>query len=276
MYVLISSLNSMRSQFPISNHPFIIFIKARQHGSRTPLTFLQKAHKDSLIYASWVAKNLTDMEAAELDVLDPFLAYLVGIAASIHIEHSLSSVVSTATAAEQKLATCMAYLNRVSRIWPRTQKRIVVLEDLRARVGNRSALHCVDDEYDGAVPIHSARHVSMSEIDERLLWTLFDSSNDPVQNTLHPDTMTTGSGSRNTDLAGLSEHVGSNNTTNNAPLVGSTIQSRPDENVASHSAQGVSALDQFPSIDSQTADWSLLGMPWMAYFPSATEPLTYS
>ena len=91
-----------------------MFIEPRQYGSRVPLTFLQKAHKPSLIYASWVAKNLTDMQTAKLDVLDPFLAYLVGIAASIHLEHSLSSNFSMPTSAKQKLTTCMQYSTRVS------------------------------------------------------------------------------------------------------------------------------------------------------------------
>ncbi|KAF3011191.1 hypothetical protein E8E13_011590 [Curvularia kusanoi] len=232
------------------NHPFIIFIKARQNKSRIPLTFLQKAHKDSLIYASWVAKSLSDMENTDLDVLDPFLAFLVGIAASIHLEHSLSTNNSIASSATQKLETCRTYLVSVARIWPKVEKRIVALDALRSRVGGRSALHYVEDEYDGAVPVRSMRHVSLSAIDEQLMWTLFDSSHEPSPNSSGPVNRSSGLGAEEFDHP-FNDPVPQSRTEDAA------IQSEP-------------TLGLPPDIDLTVdwSDWSLLGLPWLAYFPS--------
>ncbi|KAJ8115496.1 hypothetical protein OPT61_g2867 [Boeremia exigua] len=239
------------------NHPFIIFVKARRHGSRVPLTFLQKAHKDSLIYASWVARTISDMNDAQLDVLDPFLAYLVGIAASIHVEHSSNFEISIASSAKQKLATCMAYLMRVSQVWPKVRKRIAVLQDLQNRIGSRSALHFVEDEYDGAVPVRSLRHVSLSSADEQLMWTLFDCSNESKLDMSH----------RATSASGVVDY-----TANDAVQIASA---EPDAGVTAclHGTQTAPAIEPISSIDAWNPNWSLLGMPWPAYFPSDTSPL---
>jgi hypothetical protein len=253
---------------PPSNHPFIIFIKARQHGLRVPLTFLQKAHKSGLIYASWVAKNLTDMQSAQLDVLDPFLAYLVGIAASIHLEHSLSSNTTIAASAKQKLTTCMAYLIRVSHVWPRVRMRIAALKRLQARVGDRSALHYVEDEYDGAVPVQNVRHVSLSEEDERLMWTLFDSSNDPVPGTLPSENVRTGSDIEQLNIIDLSPDTSASTVENSVYQDGSAQQTHSFNGIARSSHHNTSVVDLPLLTDDPDADWSLLGMPWLAYFPS--------
>ncbi|KAH6644385.1 hypothetical protein C7974DRAFT_408068 [Boeremia exigua] len=249
------------------NHPFIIFVKARQHGSRVPLTFLQRAHKDSLIYASWITRNLTDMETARLDVLDPFLAYLVGIAASIHIEHSLSSNASSASSARQKMATCMAYLTRVAGVWPQVKKRINVLEELRSRVGSRSALHYVDDEYDGGVPVRSVRHVSMSVADERLMWALFDASNDTMADILPSANISTGSAALQLSVPQPLPDGSVCDVANSMP------QSQSSEAGPSHDIEHMPTIDQASLDVDLTADWSLLGVPWLAYFPPDTDLL---
>ncbi|KAJ4992907.1 hypothetical protein SVAN01_01611 [Stagonosporopsis vannaccii] len=243
------------------NHPFLLFIIARRHGSRVPLTFLQKAHKESLLYASWIAKSLTDMETASLNVIDPFLAYLVGIAASIHIEHSLSSNASIASSAREKIRTCMAYLTRVSRVWPKVEKRIIALEELRSSVGSRSALNYVEDEYDGAVPVRSVRHVSMSPVDERNMWLLFDSSNDSVLDTSSSVEGTNGNGPGYLGTSEPLAHQNSHDTAN------SILQSPGN-------FQHVSTVDTLASEIDPAADWSLLGMPWFAYFPPDADLLS--
>lgn len=226
-----------------------------------PLTFLQKAHKDSLIYASWIAKNLTDMETANLNVLDPFLAYLIGIAATIHIEHSSNLDSSIANSARQKIATCMTYLSRVSSIWPKVQKRINALEELRSRVGNRSTLNYVEDEYDGAVPVRSVRHVSMSAVDEKLFWILFDPSYDAPHNSSASNGQITGPDLEQLSMPRSSPH----NSLQNAAI--SMPPSRGEPDVHPRVDTQVGTLDPLSSGLDMAADWSLLGMPWLAYFP---------
>lgn len=230
-----------------------------------PLTFLQKAHKESLLYASWLAKTLADMEAANLDVFDPFLAYLAGIAASIHIEHSLSSNTAIASSAKEKIQTCMAYLTRVARVWPKVEKRIIALEELQARVGNRSALDYVEDEYDGAVPVRSVRHVSMSPVDERNMWLLFDSSNDTIPGLLTSVERAIGINTVDIDH-GHSVDPSEDAITSALQLHGDAAGPPLDFQRVSNENPGFSEMDS-------AADWSLLGMPWLAYFPTDADLL---
>lgn len=216
---------------------------------------------------------MTDMQSAELDVLDPFLAYLVGIAASIHLEHSLGSNASIAASAKQKLTTCMSYLIRVSHIWPRVRMRIAALKGLQARVGDRSALHYVEDEYDGAVPLRNVRHVSLSEEDERLMWILFDSSNDPIPDTLLSGTVPTGSDIEQLDSTDLSPHASANTVADSAYQDGLAYQTHSFNGIARSSHHNTSVVDPPPLIDDPNPDWSLLGLPWLAYFPSDEDSL---
>jgi len=205
------------------------------------------------------------MESANLNVLDPFLAYLVGIAASIHIEHSLSSDSSIASSAREKIRTCMAYLTRVSHVWPKVEKRIKALEELHSRVGNRSALNYVEDEYDGAVPVRSVRHVSMSPVDERTMWLLFDSSNDTVPNASIPV--------EGTDAVHLGASQPFPHETPHA-AVDSTSQSCGDATGHSQNFERVSPVEPLSTEMDPAADWSLFGMPWLAYFPPDADLLS--
>lgn len=215
------------------------------------------------------------MEATQLDVVDPFLAYLVSIAASIHIEHSLSAESSITSAAKQKLATCLAYLERVSQVWPKVRKRIETLQALQARVRYRSALHYVEAEYDGAVPVRSVRQVSLSRADEQLMWTLFDSSNDLVSSTLHQAPMADGSGLRRHSLSGQSDSLASSAVAIGLSHAGSTapLDANDATSIPARTSQHISAFDQIPYNNDLNVDWSLLGMPWPAYFPTDTSPI---
>lgn len=208
------------------------------------------------------------MESANLNVLDPFLAYLVGIAASIHIEHSLSSDASIASSAREKIRTCMAYLTRVSHVWPKVEKRINALEELQSRVGNRTALNYVEDEYDGAVPVRSVRHVSMSPVDERTMWLLFDSSNDAVPDASISVERTIGADTGHLGASQPSLHETSHGA------IDSISQSCGDATGHSQDFQRVSTVGPLSTEMDPADDWSLFGMPWLAYFPPGADLLS--
>lgn len=74
----------------------------------------------------------------------------------------------------------MRYLGEVERVWPRVGSRREVLERLgeRVRRGGRGGLSVVEDEFDGGVPVRSARSVVLDRVDEELMWKLFDAGND--------------------------------------------------------------------------------------------------
>jgi len=54
------------------------------------VTFLQKSYEWSMIHANWVFRLLSEMDEAGFALHDPFISYLVAIAALIHLEHTLS------------------------------------------------------------------------------------------------------------------------------------------------------------------------------------------
>lgn len=108
------------------NHPFVIHVKTARLKHRIPLTFLQKSYEFSLIHANWVFRLLNHMNEARLMLHDPFLGYLVAIAASIHLEHTRSQYSTVAVSAKQKYKTCFEFVKTLSLEWPRMQTAVCI------------------------------------------------------------------------------------------------------------------------------------------------------
>lgn len=102
----------------IRNHPFIVYAKTSRLKQRVPLTFLQKSYEYSMIHANWVFRLIEDMDNAGLVMHDPFLGHLVAIAASIHLEHTLSQHAAVAASARRKSERCIDFVKGVSEEWP--------------------------------------------------------------------------------------------------------------------------------------------------------------
>lgn len=93
-------------------------MKSRQQHDQVPLTTLQKSHKDSMIHSSWVIRHIIEMEEAGMSIYDPFIGYLVALAASIQLEHTIHDNPKVANAARRKYDRAHTYLQRVAKIWP--------------------------------------------------------------------------------------------------------------------------------------------------------------
>ena len=98
-------------------HPFVLFMKTRRQDDQIPLTTLQKSHQDSMIHSSWVIRHIIEMEGANITLYDPFIGYLVALAASIQLEHTISDNPKVANAAYRKYDRGHAYLQRMAKIW---------------------------------------------------------------------------------------------------------------------------------------------------------------
>ncbi|PSN60162.1 hypothetical protein BS50DRAFT_579334 [Corynespora cassiicola Philippines] len=249
------------------NHPFIIFMKTRQLGGRVPLTFLQKSYESSIIYANWVSKFVSEMETADLYLHDPFIGYMIGIATSIHIEHSISKNSAVASSARRKLRKCLNFLMKLSVEWPSMQVIIDILEKIQNRMNARPSMAYVEEEYDGAVPARNTPHVSLSDEDIKLMWklfdfasisTFFDNQSAHVPNALETEQEEVPDGSANM----------TNTVHQDISRSAVTDGDQFDETSASN-LQGT--INDFESIEGLGFDWSLLGRPWMAYFPPDTD-----
>jgi len=71
-----------------------------------------------MIHSSWVIRHIIEMEEVGMSIYDPFLGYLVALAASIQLEHTISDNPKVANAARRKYDKALAYLQRTTKIWP--------------------------------------------------------------------------------------------------------------------------------------------------------------
>lgn len=100
------------------HHPFILFMKTCQQHYQVPLITLQKSHQDSMIHSSWVIRHVIEMEDAGMSIHDPFIAYLVALAASIQLELTINDNPKVANAARRKYDKAHAYLQTTAKMWP--------------------------------------------------------------------------------------------------------------------------------------------------------------
>ena len=99
-------------------HPFVLFMKTRRQHDQIPLMTLQKSHQEAMIHSSWVIRHVIEAEGANISLYDPFISYLVALAASIQLEHTISENPKVANAAHRKYDKARAYLQRMAKIWP--------------------------------------------------------------------------------------------------------------------------------------------------------------
>ena len=93
-------------------------MKTRQQHDQVPLTTLQKSHQDSMIHSNWVIRHIIETEEAGITTHDPFIAYLVALAASIQLEHTINDNPKVASAARRKYDKAHGYLQKTAKIWP--------------------------------------------------------------------------------------------------------------------------------------------------------------
>jgi hypothetical protein len=108
------------------HHPFIMFIKMQPliRNRKVPPSFLQKSYKSSLIHSRWVIRLIEEMEDANLMLYDPFIGYLVAIAATIQLEHTVSKHLDVAAAAKLSVTGAIRYLRKLSKYWRSTENLV--------------------------------------------------------------------------------------------------------------------------------------------------------
>lgn len=108
------------------HHPFIMFVKMQPliRNRKVPPSFLQKSYKSSLIHSRWVIRLIEEMEDAGLMLYDPFIGYLVAIAATIQLEHTVSKHSDVAAAAKLSVKGAIRYLRKLSGYWRSTENLV--------------------------------------------------------------------------------------------------------------------------------------------------------
>lgn len=108
------------------NHPFIIFVNTQHLQGCVPWSFLQSSYKISTVNSDWIVMLITDMQRSNLYLHDPFVGYLVVIAATIQLDKSLHHNNEIAGPAMQKFEKCRDYVKFLSTYWPSMKNAVGV------------------------------------------------------------------------------------------------------------------------------------------------------
>ena len=124
-YIAPPTSESVVTHYP-RHHPFIMFIKMQPliRNRRVPPSFLQKSYKSSLIHSRWVIRLIEEMDEAGLMLYDPFIGYLVALAATIQLEHTVSKHSDVAAAAKLSVTCALRYLRKLSKYWRSTENLV--------------------------------------------------------------------------------------------------------------------------------------------------------
>lgn len=101
------------------NHPFVVYTSTRHLKGQVPRSYLQNSYKICTINAHWIVSLLKDMERSRISLYDPFLGYLVTIAATIHLDKSLRKDDERARSARrQDFQLCRDFIQQMALMWP--------------------------------------------------------------------------------------------------------------------------------------------------------------
>ncbi|EXJ88753.1 hypothetical protein A1O3_01817 [Capronia epimyces CBS 606.96] len=254
------------------HHPFIIFMKTRQHHAQVPLTYLQKSYQDSLIHSDWVIRHIVEMQEAGIPLHDPFVGHVVAIAASIQLEHTINRHVKIAKVARRKFERARDFVESMSDKWPNMRDTLNVLEQISARLQRRQTIRHVQDEYNGAIPPNEIQDVAIEPEDIALMWKLFDYASLSSEQKASPEVTPPAAFQDRHDMVNADQayNLVPNNfvtesNTNNWPVV-------ENRQAAAHQEREPltdlfpDQLEGFDSAQEFTDDWSLFGRPWSVYF----------
>jgi hypothetical protein len=118
-----------------------MFIKMQPliRNRKVPPSFLQKSYKSSLIHSRWVIRLIEEMEDAGLMLYDPFIGYLVAIAATIQLEHTVSKHSDVAAAAKLSVKGAIRYLKKLSTYWRSVENLVIIIPLVISSSTNRTA-----------------------------------------------------------------------------------------------------------------------------------------
>ncbi|KAJ9626843.1 hypothetical protein H2204_009859 [Knufia peltigerae] len=251
------------------NHPFVLLMKTRLLLPRVPAMFLQKSFEYAMTNSKWVIRLVVELEEAGLSYHDPFLGYLLGIAATIQLEQTVSKKRHVASNARRNFEKARSFIRQLSRQWPNMLNLSNLLDQLTARLRQRQTMDYVDGEYDGAVPPLGVRDVALEQEDIDLMWKIFDyASVSAIPTALRAGEgrESLGSTSSPTPLAqdaelGDMQHWSAGSLDNSDMLRGT-------EDVY------LGASGDLDFGQPYSDEWSLFGKPWSAYFPPDASPST--
>ncbi len=92
---------------------------------KVPPSLLQKSYKSSLIHSRWIIRLIDEMHQAGLMLYDPFIGYLIAIAATIQLEHTVSKHPDVAAAATLSFEGALRYLRKLSKYWKSIENLVI-------------------------------------------------------------------------------------------------------------------------------------------------------
>lgn len=238
--------------------------------------FVQESYRHARIHADWIYRHLTEATRAALRLYDPFLGYLVAIAATLHLDQSVSSKANVAKAAEHKFVTCREFVRKLSESWPNIsnfvskchdwplivilakllQLRVVDLLALRTR--QRQAGSYIEDEYDGMIRPLPKDSASLHAEDTALFAALLDYT-------------TTLGTSPEAFRSSLARYAPAGDFAGNVDIPEEPTTITIGEPDSSHLAESDEFLQQVLGFEDD--DWSLFGVPWSTYFGTQSDAM---
>lgn len=104
----------------ILNHPFLHVHNASRHP-RGPNMFWRASSEAAALHSSWTVRMIDMALGKGLTLSDPFFAYAVAVAATLHFHFSHASDEKIRTQAETNLKECKSFLAGMATRWPLCQ-----------------------------------------------------------------------------------------------------------------------------------------------------------
>lgn len=95
-----------------------MYMSMRDSHGHVPWSFLQSSYKVSVTNANWIVRLIAEMDALGLYPREPYMGYLVAIAATVHLDRSAHNDKELAVSAQHRFRKCYEFVSREAIRWP--------------------------------------------------------------------------------------------------------------------------------------------------------------
>ncbi|KIW19123.1 hypothetical protein PV08_03415 [Exophiala spinifera] len=103
--------------YTVINHPFLLTSRLQSLRLKIPNTFWGRSAEAALVHSTWVCRLITMVQGKGFDLSDPFLGYIVGVAATAQLFYSCSQNEELSRNARESFDKCMAFLDGQAAVW---------------------------------------------------------------------------------------------------------------------------------------------------------------
>ncbi|KAI1623112.1 hypothetical protein EDD37DRAFT_682606 [Exophiala viscosa] len=103
--------------YTVINHPFLLTSRLQSLKLKIPNTFWRTSSEAALLHSTWIVRLISMARGKDFELSDPFLSWVVGVAASAQLFYCCSQNDELRLTARDNFDKCKAFIDDQANVW---------------------------------------------------------------------------------------------------------------------------------------------------------------